>query len=191
MTVVLYWFPFLGLIGLAVAGLIYLSIKRIQVKNETMVEISDAIHSGAMVFLRREYLILVFFVLFVFALTTWAISLQTGIAFLCGAICSMSAGFFAIGERTKPSVTCGWPPGVPSTTVCWRDSRGWGLQKWKLSSRADHAGNAVRGRGFAGTRQKLRLPVLRCLRRLPIATASSAQFRRPVPIPGASNRIAS
>ena len=104
MNVVLYWFPFLGLIGLAAAGFIYLSIKRIQVKNDTMVEISDAIHSGAMVFLRREYLILVFFVLFVFALTTWAISLQTGIAFLCGAICSMSAGFFGLKAATRANV---------------------------------------------------------------------------------------
>jgi K(+)-stimulated pyrophosphate-energized sodium pump len=104
MTAVLYWFPLLGVIGLATAGLIYLSIKRTKVVSSTMTEISDAIHDGAMVFLRREYTILVFFVLFVFALTTWAIALQTGIAFLCGALCSMSAGFFGMKAATRANV---------------------------------------------------------------------------------------
>jgi K(+)-stimulated pyrophosphate-energized sodium pump len=104
MTAVIFWVPLLGLIGLATAGLIYLSIKRIDVVSSKMREISDAIHDGAMVFLRREYTILVFFVLFVFAVTTWAISVQTGVAFLCGAICSMSAGFFGMKAATRANV---------------------------------------------------------------------------------------
>jgi len=104
MTAVLFWFPLLGLIGLATAGLIYISIKRTEVVSSTMAEISDAIHDGAMVFLRREYTILVVFVLFVFALTTWAISLPTGIAFVCGAACSMSAGFFGMKAATRANV---------------------------------------------------------------------------------------
>jgi K(+)-stimulated pyrophosphate-energized sodium pump len=104
MTAVVFWFPGLGLIGLATAGLIYLSIKRIKVVNKKMIEISDAIHDGAMVFLRREYMILAFFVLLVFALTSWALSLQTGVAFLCGALCSMTAGFFGMKAATRANV---------------------------------------------------------------------------------------
>jgi K(+)-stimulated pyrophosphate-energized sodium pump len=57
-----------------------------------------------MVFLRREYTILTFFVLFVFTLTTWVISLQTGMAFLCGAACSMSAGLFGMKAATRANV---------------------------------------------------------------------------------------
>jgi K(+)-stimulated pyrophosphate-energized sodium pump len=104
MTSVVFWFPILGLVGLATAGLIYLSIKRTEVVSSTMREISDAIHDGAMVFLRREYSILVVFVLFVFAVTTWTISVQTGVAFLCGALCSMSAGFFGMKAATRANV---------------------------------------------------------------------------------------
>ncbi len=104
MIAVLYSLPILGLIGLATAGLIYFSIKRTKVANRTMREISDAIYVGAMVFLRREYTILTVFVLLVFGLTTWAISLQTGIAFLCGAACSMSAGLFGMKAATRANV---------------------------------------------------------------------------------------
>jgi len=104
MTSVVLWVPLLGLVGLATAGLIYVSIKRTKVVSSQMREISDAIHDGAMVFLRREYSILVVFVLFVFAVTTYAITLQTGVAFLCGAVCSMAAGFFGMKAATRANV---------------------------------------------------------------------------------------
>jgi K(+)-stimulated pyrophosphate-energized sodium pump len=97
-------FPVLGIIGLVFAGLIYVSIKRIKVANELMVELSDAIHSGAMVFLRREYTILVVFVLAVTALLALGISPWTAVAFLLGAASSMMAGFFGMKAATHANV---------------------------------------------------------------------------------------
>ena len=47
------WVPVLGGVGLAVAGLIYMMVARAPAGNERMREISEAIHEGAMVFLRR------------------------------------------------------------------------------------------------------------------------------------------
>ncbi|MEE8584624.1 MAG: sodium-translocating pyrophosphatase [Acidobacteriota bacterium] len=104
MTTYLSYLPIIGLVGLATAGLIYLWIKRIEVSNPVMVEISDMIHSGAMVFLRREYSILAVFVLLVFALLCWGIAVPTGIAFLAGAMCSMTAGFFGLKAATRANV---------------------------------------------------------------------------------------
>ncbi len=104
MTTYLIYLPIIGLVGLAAAALIYLWIKKIEVSNPVMVEISDMIHSGAMVFLRREYSILAVFVLLVFTLLCWQVAVPTGIAFLGGAICSMLAGFFGMKAATRANV---------------------------------------------------------------------------------------
>ena len=93
-----------GIVGLLAAGLIYILIKRIQVEDDSMVRISDAIHQGAMVFLRREYTILACFIVVVFLLLTWGLSQGTGVAFMCGALLSMSAGFIGMKAATRANV---------------------------------------------------------------------------------------
>lgn len=104
MTSYSYLFPAIALLGLACAGWIYFSIKRIRVSSELMVEISEAIHRGAMVFLRREYTILALFVVVVFLLLYRAISSWTAIAFLSGALSSVLAGFFGMKAATRANV---------------------------------------------------------------------------------------
>ena len=93
-----------ALAGLVAAGLIYVFIKRIPVEDETMVRISNAIHQGAMVFLRREYSILAVFILLVFLLLSWKLTQGTGLAFLCGALLSMTAGFIGMKAATRANV---------------------------------------------------------------------------------------
>ena len=97
-------FPVVGVLGLVSAALIYFHISKITVTSPRMVEIADAIHQGAMIFLRREYTILSVFVVLVFLFLYQAISLWTGIAFLCGALCSMLAGFFGLKAATRANV---------------------------------------------------------------------------------------
>ena len=98
------WFPVIGLLGLLCAGLVFMMIARIRVTNPTMVEIADAIHHGAMVFLRREYSILAIFIVVVFVLLTAVIGLHTALAFLAGACSSMLAGFFGMQAATRANV---------------------------------------------------------------------------------------
>ena len=93
-----------ALAGLLAAGLIYRSINKIDIQNKTMRRISDAIHDGAMVFLRREYGILAIFVVVVFLLLWWSLSAGTGMAFLAGAFLSMVAGFFGLKAATRANV---------------------------------------------------------------------------------------
>jgi K(+)-stimulated pyrophosphate-energized sodium pump len=104
MTDFAFLFPVVGLVGLIAALLVFVFIKRIEVTNQRMIEISEAIHSGAMVFLRREYTILAGFVAVVFIILSVAISLQTSIAFVVGACCSMMAGFFGMKAATRANV---------------------------------------------------------------------------------------
>src|SRR5437867_10122024 len=69
-----------------------------------MIEIAGAIHTGAMAFLRREYSILVGFIVVVAALLSIAIGTGTALAFVAGALCSMLAGFIGMKAATKANV---------------------------------------------------------------------------------------
>ncbi len=94
----------LGAIGLIVAFIIFKSVSSQPDGNDRMQEIAGSIYEGAMAFLRREYRILIIFVLVVFGLLAWKVALETGIAFLTGAICSALAGYLGMQSATKANV---------------------------------------------------------------------------------------
>ncbi len=94
----------LGVAGLAVAYGIHRVVMRSPAGEEKVTRIGDAIHLGAMVFLKREYTILAGFVVVVAALLFWSLGLYTMIAFLTGAVCSMLAGFFGMYTATRANV---------------------------------------------------------------------------------------
>ena len=96
--------PVLGIIGLVVAFMIYRSVASRPDGDDKMREIADAIHEGAMAFLKREYQILSIFVVAVFLLLVWAVAWQTGVAFLTGAAFSVAAGLFGMRAATKANV---------------------------------------------------------------------------------------
>jgi K(+)-stimulated pyrophosphate-energized sodium pump len=96
--------PLLGLIGVGLAGVLYRGIIRIPVDSARMREVSEDIHDGAMVFLRREYSILALFIVVVGSLLALFIAWQTAISFIGGALCSMFAGFFGMKAATRANV---------------------------------------------------------------------------------------
>ena len=97
----------LGVVGLVFALILFFWIKSRNAGNETMIDIANTIQHGAMVFLRREYTILAIFIVVVFGLLSYFIQLQTGLAFLGGAILSMLAGFIGMRAATAANVrTC-------------------------------------------------------------------------------------
>ena len=93
--------PYLGIIGLIVAFLIYLYVKRQPNGNEVMQELESMIHQGAMAFLKREYSILAIFIAVVFVLLGLGISWYTALAFLTGAGCSIAAGVSGMAAATR------------------------------------------------------------------------------------------
>ncbi len=96
--------PFFGIAGLVIAYLIYRGILSHDVGTEKMRDISELIHDGAMVFLGAEYKILSIFVIIVAVLIFFLIGHSTAYAFLGGASCSMSAGFFGMKAATRANV---------------------------------------------------------------------------------------
>ncbi len=95
---------FLGVIGLAAAYGIHLVVMKNPAGEDKIIRIGEAIRLGAMVFLKREYLILTLFVVIVAVLLFLFLGLHTTIAFLAGAGCSMSAGFFGMFTATRANV---------------------------------------------------------------------------------------
>jgi len=93
--------PFVGILSLIIAWLIYNYVKKQPNGNPLMAELEDAIHTGAMAFLKREYTVLIFFIAIVFVLLGWGIAWKTAISFITGALCSMVAGFSGMTAATR------------------------------------------------------------------------------------------
>ncbi|MBI4610821.1 MAG: sodium-translocating pyrophosphatase [Candidatus Rokubacteria bacterium] len=96
--------PLFGLLGLAMAFVMYRYVVRQPDGTAPMAEISAQIHTGAMAFLRKEYSILAWFIVVAAVGLALAISPYTALAFVSGAICSMLAGFFGMKAATKANV---------------------------------------------------------------------------------------
>jgi len=104
MDMMVTYAPALGAVGLVFAALLYFNMVRRDAGTERMQEIADAIHDGAMAFLRREYSILFGFVAVVALLLGWRLGLNTAGAFVGGAVCSIVAGFSGMKAATRANV---------------------------------------------------------------------------------------
>ncbi len=99
--------PVFGVIGLVFAIVIYALIKRYDEGEENVKKIADAIHNGAMVFMRREYLMLAVFAGVLLVILFFSpLGIDTAFAFLAGALSSAAAGWFGMFTATKANVRC-------------------------------------------------------------------------------------
>ena len=96
--------PILGVVGFVIAIILYNVVKAEPVGNERMKEIGDDIYNGAMAFLGREYRVLAIFIVIVFCLIAVGMNIQTALAFLGGALCSMTCGFIGMKAATRANV---------------------------------------------------------------------------------------
>ena len=95
----------LGISGLICAVLVFLKVKSKPSGEGAVVEISDQIHLGAMVFMKSEYSRLaIFCVICLIAITSSDLGINTAMAFLLGALCSGSAGYFGMYTATHANV---------------------------------------------------------------------------------------
>ena len=95
----------LGVIGLVAALVVYSIVVKYPSAGGKVASIGDAIHLGAMVFMRAEYKILGIFVAIVAVLIAASdLGLNTMYAFLLGAACSSIAGYMGMFTATKANV---------------------------------------------------------------------------------------
>tara|TARA_B100000131_G_scaffold120667_1_gene117692 strand:- start:39 stop:2096 length:2058 start_codon:yes stop_codon:yes gene_type:complete len=92
-----------ALAGLAIAMLLYSQVKKIEIENETVADITDQIQAGALAFLKAEYKYLSVFIvvvsIFLFYINDF--EYETPAAFLAGAFCSVAAGYSGMSSATS------------------------------------------------------------------------------------------
>ena len=96
--------PAFGILGLIVAFIIFGLVKRYDEGAENIRKIADAIHDGAMVFMRREYTMLAIFAGVLLIILYFALGTDTAIAFIVGALASAAAGGIGMYTATKANV---------------------------------------------------------------------------------------
>ena len=120
------WAIWAGIAGLAIALILYLTIRRSPVGTDTMRAISDQIRAGAMAFLRREYSVLAPFLIVVAALLTWAVGWRTGAAYIAGGLCSIFAGLAGMEAATRANVRTSEAARTQGQAVALRNAFGGG-----------------------------------------------------------------
>ncbi len=101
MDYTLYIPPALGIIGLVAAFIIYKIVTSYPAGDGVVAKIGAQIHSGAMVFMQREFKMLGIFAVILTALLYSFLGLNTAISFVAGALSSATAGYVGMYAATK------------------------------------------------------------------------------------------
>ncbi len=96
--------PIMGVIGLVVAYILYGMVMKYSEGTDAIKKIGDQIHEGAMVFMKREYKILVVFLFVQIVVTYLALGGSVAVAVLVGAVSSSIAGWIGMYAATKANV---------------------------------------------------------------------------------------
>jgi K(+)-stimulated pyrophosphate-energized sodium pump len=95
-----------GILGLLIAFMLYRKVDSIEIENKTVDTITARIQDGAMAFLMAEYRMLSIFIVVVAALLFAGgedngLGMETMVAFIIGALCSVAAGFSGMQSATS------------------------------------------------------------------------------------------
>ena len=97
--------PILGVVGLVIAFVIYTVMSRASDGEAKECGIAEQIHIGAMVFMHREYkLLLAFAAVLIVGILVSPLGTNTAIAFVAGAVSSATAGYLGMYAATKANV---------------------------------------------------------------------------------------
>ncbi len=96
--------PVFALLGLIFAGYSFWNMRREGAGTEVMQKIAGAIHLGAMVYLRRQYIAIAVFVVVLAAVLALIINPLTAVSFVIGAALSATAGYVGMTSATLANV---------------------------------------------------------------------------------------
>jgi len=96
--------PIMGVIGLVIAYILYGMVMKYPEGDATIKKIGDQIHEGAMVFMKREYQILLMFLAAQIVLTFIFLDSNVALAVFVGAASSSIAGWIGMYSATKANV---------------------------------------------------------------------------------------
>lgn len=94
----------IGIVGLIACVLTYQSIVRQPAGSQVMRDLAEQIQLGAMAFLKREYTVLLPFLILVAVLLGITVGWNTSVAYVIGGLCSVAAGWAGMTSATKANV---------------------------------------------------------------------------------------
>jgi len=94
----------IGVLGLVFAGFNTVSLEKKPTGTDLMREISGHIREGAFAYLKKQYSILAVFVVIMAGILALFINPLTALAYVIGALCSITAGFLGMNSATKANV---------------------------------------------------------------------------------------
>ena len=104
MNMLLLVAPACALVALVFALILWFKLSKAEAGNELMREIADAIHEGAMTFMKREYTYLAIFVVVLTVILALVINPLTAVSFVVGAVLSGTAGYIGMSVATIANV---------------------------------------------------------------------------------------
>ncbi len=96
--------PLIGIVGMGVAYVLYGMVMKYDEGTDAIKKIGDQIHEGAMVFMKREYQILIMFLIAQIIVTLIFLGGSVAFAVLVGALSSSIAGWIGMYAATKANV---------------------------------------------------------------------------------------
>jgi K(+)-stimulated pyrophosphate-energized sodium pump len=99
----LYIVALIGVIALIFAAVFATNIIRMKISNDKVKKISGYIKEGAMAYLKRQYRVLVIFVIIMFLVLTFmpGLGIKVAVCYLIGSLFSVLAGFFGMSTATN------------------------------------------------------------------------------------------
>ena len=94
----------IGIVGLIACVLTYQSIVRQPAGSQVMRDLAEQIQLGAMAFLKREYTVLLPFLILVAVLLGFTVGWNTSVAYVIGGLCSVAAGWAGMTSATRANV---------------------------------------------------------------------------------------
>ena len=96
--------PLIGIVGMGVAYVLFGMVMKYDEGTDAIKKIGDQIHEGAMVFMKREYKILILFLIAQIIVTFIFLGFSVALAVLIGALSSSIAGWIGMYAATKANV---------------------------------------------------------------------------------------
>src|SRR3989338_8494098 len=102
-TAILLWTTIAGLAALAFSGLLTFQVLSLPDGNDKMLEIANAIKTGANAYLWRQYKVVLGVAIIIFLILGYFLNWITGVGFLLGAFVSALSGYIGLAVAVRPN----------------------------------------------------------------------------------------
>ena len=103
-TAILLWTTIAGLVALAFSGLLTFQVLSLPDGNDKMLEIANAIKTGANAYLWRQYKVVLGVAIIIFLILGYFLNWITGVGFLLGAFVSALSGYIGMAVAVRANV---------------------------------------------------------------------------------------